>query len=150
MKKLIKIVLPIVLVIAILLPIFSCLGLTGKFYTLEEAYNNGYIIKEELQTIADMHNNGYVGLESLSNSRESEIKIALARHLRKNSDTFSDITAKEISVKAFYGAYDNVYVVKVAYGEYMDWIKPTEIEIDGIILHFSQPSRVKDLVVYKR
>lgn len=150
MKKLIKIVLPIVLVIAILLPIFSCLGLTGKFYSLRDAYNNGFITKEELQTIADMHNNGQgrSEVDSLSFTVKKSIESSWARGLRKKYDR--DIKARDVAVGYYYGEYNGYYVCILIDGYHTDEFMDLVLNIDDVKMYFSHIYYIKRLVVYKR
>ncbi len=116
MKKVLKIVLPIVLCVAILLPIFSCLGPTGTFYSLEQAYNDKLISYEDLLNIAYNSNNykyneelfeGFTPTEKgeLDKSVERTIKKALSKRSknREKPDTF---------IIYYYGCYNDYYVIK--------------------------------------
>ena len=90
MKKLIKIVLPIVLCITMIMPIFLCgCANYGTFYSLKEAYSNGYITKEDVQLIAEIQNKG--GSSSLANEISNEIKKSYAKQYASRNYNYKDV-----------------------------------------------------------
>ena len=139
MKKLIKIVLPIVLCITMLMPIFLCgCANYGTFYPLEQAYNDKLISYEDLLNIA-YHTGNYRYNEELfenftptekgelDKSVERTIKKALSKRSksREKPDTF---------IISYYGCYNGYYVVKC---DNEDWLRPAVIiegfdVIDGV------------------
>ena len=145
-KRIISIVIvSIIVLVSSVLIFFSCAG-TGKFYSLRDAYEAGYLTKEQIQEVANYHNNGLHN-NDMDLTLSSQVKNSWARYLKENSDTFSDIKANDIDFK-HYGTYGKYSVVMMYYGHNADQYAPTDVEIDGIVFHFGHYNTVKDLVVY--
>ena len=58
--------------------------ITGVFYTMEEAYEAGYLTREDLTNIAYYHNEWVPYPETLDNSIAEAIKKTQAEDLRKD------------------------------------------------------------------
>ena len=120
----------------------------GEFYSLQTAYEDGLIQKEDLQTVANYHNSNQT--IELSNAQLVDtIKDLFARELRETSNDFSAITSEEIMLTKFYGVYGNCYIVLLDYGYNTDEYVPFDLEIDGIVFSFGHPRYVNRLVVFK-
>ncbi|MCL2798334.1 MAG: hypothetical protein FWD58_09835 [Firmicutes bacterium] len=105
----------------------------GAFYTLQEAYDNGWLTQEDLRSIAYYHNGGEVfivpegfvyttniklheemeEIEHLPNPKnpevldaetEKQIKLAQVNELRKYNIR---IARKDVSIIGYYGTYGN-------------------------------------------
>ena len=141
MKKLIKIVLPIVLVIAILLPIFSCIGPTGTFYKLKEAYDNGLLTKNDLTEIAYYYQGNDIANEQ--NREEISLDVLSARKSRKIKRTYKTqilnkrwLSNSYIALYAYYGTYNGAVAVGITddYNDY-DLFFYEEYEVGGVIFY---------------
>ena len=77
----------------------------GEFYYhLNEAYNQGLLTQEDLQSIADIHHSGELSLEGLD--EETELRI--------RQDYVMLITSiEEIYIKSYYGTYNGWVAYKV-------------------------------------
>ena len=141
MKKLIKIVLPIVLIIAILLPIFSCIGPTGTFYKLKEAYANGLLTKNDLTEIAYYYQGNDIANEQ--NREEISLDVLSARKSRKIKRTYKTqilnkrwLSNSYIALYAYYGTYNGAVAVGITddYNDY-DLFFYEEYEVGGVIFY---------------
>lgn len=71
----------------------------GPFYSLEYAYNKGFLTTDDLQTIADYHNKGISCSELLDSETKGAIIKDWAEKLRnKDPEHASDITEDIISI----------------------------------------------------
>ena len=78
----------------------------GAFYSLQEAYDNGWITEENLQSIADLYHNKQT-------APEIDISEAVSYSIRK---TFADewkASVSDVSYK-YYGEYNDCFAVKVS------------------------------------
>ena len=122
----------------------------GNFYSLKEAYEKGLLEKENIQTIADYHNNKTSAPEPLSDKMAMEIKEEWSKKWKMDSGNCFDIATDEVGLMRYYGYYDNVYVVFLSYGQYIDLYAPCEFEIEGIVFSFSHANYMDGLVVYQK
>lgn len=119
--------------------------ITGAFYTLSEAYNSGYLSKEDLQSIADYLNEEIEFPESLDSEVEKAIKETAAYNIRnRDIEPFPDATAGGIIIVAFYGVYSDNFVIKMRnnYDLHPDDVPSRWEEIGGIQFHFIGYDRV--------
>ncbi len=109
MKRVLKIVLPIVLCVAMLMPIFLCgCANYGTFYSLKEAYSNGYITKEDVQLIAEIQNKG--GSSSLANEISNELKKSYAKqYARRNCSN------KDVRIIKYIGEFNGCHAVIIEF-----------------------------------
>ncbi len=111
----------------------------GTLFTLQEAYDNGYLTKADLESIAHDLNEDIDFHETLDCKIESTIKETAAYHIRnRDTEPFPEATAEGFLIIAFYGVYSNNYIIKLR-NDYD--INPTDVpnyweEIDGIQFNF--------------
>lgn len=98
----------------------------GSFYTLQEAYNNGLITREDLMSIAYYHSGRTYNEESmsatynpapkipevLSDETELKIKTTAAEEYKDEHDIKSAI-ADGFTITKYYGTYNNCTAVMV-------------------------------------
>jgi len=122
----------------------------GTFYTLQQAYEQGIINREDLQQIADYQNRIKLNEDTLSKRVKSEIKRKWVKLLNKKEKKIYWVTNAKVK---YYGKYKNAYVVMMTYDTgkgLLDWYLPMEKEIEGIKFLFFQPSLKEEILVYVR
>lgn len=112
----------------------------GEFYTLEEAYNNGLLTKENLEEIAYYINENLNYPKALNRITEKKIKNDMAYKISCEMN-IEKAEARDVFIKAYYGEYSGCYVVRIDY-EY--WAYPAFpvskwLEIDGVKIHIIYP-----------
>lgn len=122
--------------------------ITGVFYTMEEAYEAGYLTREDLTNIAYYHNEWVPYPETLDNSIAEAIKKTQAEDLRKN---VPEAKAEDIQIIKYYGEYNGNYAVMVdnPYGEYPAVIVDEWETVGGVKFHYTSFERVVVWVVDK-
>ena len=110
----------------------------GEFYTLQEAYDNGLLTKENLEEIAYYVNNSLSYPEALDGKIEKKIKNDMAYEIR-HAEKAAVKNAKPDGVRVFwyYGEYSDCYIVRLI-NDY--WLLPAGesynwINIDGVEIH---------------
>ena len=106
---------------------------TGSFYTLQEAYDNGWLTQDDIMSIAYYHNGGRAYNEEimsetyqpapkmpevLSEETELKIKITVAEGYRQKYKE-KDATPEEITIKEYYGTYGDCVAI-MAYDIHTD------------------------------
>lgn len=119
MKKLVSILISLVCIICIALSFTGCVS-KGKFYSLEQAYDNGFLTIEDLQSIAEIYNGEAVCTQELDGKTEKAIKSSIVDILKNEGETKAQIEDTEI-VK-FYGKYSDCFVVTY---DSVYWMYPT-------------------------
>ncbi len=121
----------------------------GAFYSLQMAFDNGWLTKEDLQSIAYYHNDDSMPTypNALSAEVEKAIKETRAYNLRDEVDAdgisrFPDAKAEDVSLRGYYGKYNNLFAVLIAdsfteYGQ-AEW---SEI-IDGVTFHYADGNKI--------
>lgn len=121
----------------------------GSFYSLQKAFDNGWLTKEDLQSIAYYLNDDSMPIypNELSVEIEKAIKETRAFNLRAEVDAsgvsrFPDAKAEDISFRGYYGNYNNLFAVMIAdsfteYGQ-AEW---SEI-VDGVTFHYADGNRI--------
>ncbi len=117
----------------------------GAFYSLQTAYDNGWICRNDLRNIAyhrtgDAQKKGFVPTaknpEVLSAETELAIKEAYIRDLRENYNDTVDINLDGVSIDAYYGEYEGFIAIMISgYYGYMDVI--TEDNVGGVKFIYS-------------
>lgn len=114
----------------------------GELYSLEEAYEIGFLSQRDLKKIAYFHNadNEATFPVGLSEAAEGAIKNTYAEKYR-NDEHFNseEITAEVFSVRSFYGYYYKSCIVTV---DSTLWNYTTDVvdewkEIGGVNFHFT-------------
>lgn len=139
MKKLFGIFLAAVTVIA------ACVGFSGckqkpagTLYSLQEAYEYGFLTKEDLEQIAYYNNKNEKPEKELDPKIEQKIKEALAEERTKNDWNYDfygrPAQAEDFEIEKYYGEYRGCYAFRkldktVSYPAYpfMEWV-----EIGGV------------------
>lgn len=122
--------------------------ITGVFYTMEEAYEAGYLTREDLTNIAYYHNEWVPYPETLDNSIAEAIKKTRAEDLRKD---VPEAKAEDIQIIKYYGEYNGNYAVMVdnPYGEYPAVIVDEWETVGGVKFHYRGFNRIVVWVVDK-
>lgn len=129
----------------------------GEFFTLQDAYEQGFISKDELMSIAYYHNGGNKGItnesyirtpkspEALSIDTENAIKETKAYYLRRKS--LAGLSAKkakadDVEIINYYGTYNNYSAIMMidTYTVYDESL--WEIEIDGVKFFYNDGNRI--------
>lgn len=158
MKKFLSILLSLVSIICISFAFVGCgedETETGTFYTVTEAYESGYLTREQVMSIAYYHNDGrglnegimdenYTPLpkspENLSTETDKAIKDSFY-----NSDKweeFKDYYAYEDIGYGYYGTYGNAVAVKIAVSGQPAGTIVWKEEIDGIKIDYRNTLRI--------
>lgn len=114
----------------------------GMFYSLQEAYDDGLLMVDDLQSIANYQNTGTLCATELSADAISAIKETYLEHLfsQTHSDgtlMFPDATKSDITILGHYGTYNEAIALKICdkYSSYTDEEK--EIIVAGISIIYS-------------
>ena len=133
--KQVKIVLvAFILGIVMIFGVVGCNTVKGTFYTLQEAYDNGWLTQENLQTIANYHHDNSISYpESLSDNIAKSIKRSWAKKL-KDDNPETDITEEKVNIVNYYGTYNECVAVIVDRSDvdYPAVYAPVTIEIGGV------------------
>ena len=101
----------------------------GTFYTLQEAYDNGWLTKADLMSIAYYHNGGQIYNEEimsedyepapktpeiLSKNVDLAIRQTLVNDLNKEYDSDSFVL-NNIVICAYYGTYNGGAAIRIVY-----------------------------------
>ena len=111
----------------------------GKFYTLQESYDNGFLTKEDLEQIAYLVNNELSYPQKLESDIENAIKDAAAYEMRNRKiEPYLDASADGFTIVRYCGVYSGNYVI-IMRNDYD--IFPTDVpsywkEIGGVQFHF--------------
>ena len=136
-KRLNRIIFLVVIVMA--LSFTACTKPEGSFYTLNEAYDNGWLTTEDLKSTAFYYrgdaDTGFVAKpknpETLSAETESAIKQAYLEVLKERKP---EATIDNVWIAEYYGTYGDVVVVKVWDDCFMyDLIFIPEVTIGGVL-----------------
>ncbi|MGI6759509.1 MAG: hypothetical protein ACOX40_06990 [Bacilli bacterium] len=82
----------------------------GIFFTLQEAYDQGYLKASDLDTVANYSNSNIQYSGKLSDDIQKQIKETALIELRNTSE---DAKLSDVSIISYYGKYNNCYVVRV-------------------------------------
>lgn len=126
MKKIKIVIVALILGIVIVFGIVCCNVVMGKLYTLQEAYDNGWLTQADLMSIAYYHNGGrahneeimdedYEPLsktpEELSRWTELKIKMAAAKEYRGREYNIKYARAKGFTITEYCGTYGDCVAV---------------------------------------
>lgn len=117
--------------------------LMGTFYTLQEAYDNGYLTKEDLEAVAAEFENHSLDLPELA--IQQAIKKDYLNMFKEFSQRYPDATVDDISIWGYYGDYNGSIVVRMSsiYTEYPGVMR--EYIVAGIKIEYSGP----DILVWR-
>ena len=162
MKKILSILLSLISVICIAFAFSACgeeqsngeFG-EGKFYTVTEAYENGYLTREQVMSIAYYHNGGNYKNEeimgedykplsitpkTLSVQAENSIKQTHLNEYYEGKD-YAELSG--IRIDSYYGTYNGCFVVMIS-DDYSGtagivWIE----EVAGINIYYISGNRIE-------
>ena len=121
----------------------------GTLYTLQEAYDNGYLTKEDLEQIAYYHNDRKSYPQTLDEAIAEKIKETAASERRRQDKYLSDkAKAEDFVLVKYYGNYNGSYTVMMnePYDEYPADIRDVWEDIDGVRIHYTSYG---DIVVWR-
>ncbi|MCM1438612.1 MAG: hypothetical protein NC131_05305 [Roseburia sp.] len=113
---------------------------TGQFYTLQEAYDNGYITQTDLENIAYYHNGEKSYPESLDENIANSIKSDWAKKLSDDETDSADNTVEiSVVIRGYYGTYGNcVAVIVERKGTvYVDVYRPIVVQIGNVTFKYN-------------
>lgn len=131
------------------------LGITGEFYTVTEAYEKGYITRDDVMSIAYYHNGGRAGNESVMSedyapqSKTPEIPDAATDKAIKTSfytselwDSYKDYYSYEDITYGYFGTYGRALAIRIGVkGEAVNDSVYLQ-EIDGIKIDYRNGKRI--------
>ena len=123
----------------------------GTFYSLQEAYRNGWLSDGDLSKIVLYNNNDTVYPEELSASLQSEIKEAAAEVSSEEINGAMQIEADDINIAKYYGTYNEFAIVSVSCTKfkYKDRYKAHDVEIGGVTFHYANDGYVREMAAWK-
>jgi len=122
----------------------------GMFRTLQEAYDEGLLTAQDLQTIANYHANGTLPAGELSTEIASAIKELAAKNMRESELTpVEDAKAADFSIIRYYGVYNGSVALMIndPYHEYPAEDLDINETIAGVLFHYTNPNRI---IVWKQ
>ena len=142
-KRFFYVVIPILMV---LLFVLSACVETNGFYTLQEAYDRGYLTKEDLEQIAYYINNGLSCPEPLDSSIEDAIKESAAYEMRnRETHPYPEATADDFTILNYYGSYSDCFVVSMndCYDLFPADVPNYWEEIGGVQFHITNYNKIR-------
>lgn len=159
MKKVIAFILSVV---SVVITAFALVGCTnnetledGKFYTVTEAYEKGYLTREQVMSIAYYHNGGRSHNEEIMSenyqplpqtpkkpSEETDKFIKNSFYNSEYWNQYSDSCTKEDIFYTYYGTYDKAIVLKIGAGIEAVGDVVWEENVDGIIINYRNEKRL--------
>jgi len=117
----------------------GCTSIKGSFYSLQEAYDNGWLTQEDLQSLAYYYNVGsndesFVpkpkNPESLSKETENMI---IKTHLEGIKKDFPTATISDVNIAEYYGVYNDCIAISVRDNYYaIDVLVEPEYIVGGV------------------
>lgn len=123
---------------------------TGKFYTLKEAYENGYLTQSDLMSIAYYHNGEKSCSLTLDENVSKSIKKAWAKKLADGGkDSYKNLTDSDVSIDEYYGTYNKcvTVIVDLIDAEYAQVYNPYTVEIGNVVFNYCYPR--PQIIVWK-
>lgn len=113
----------------------------GEFFTLQQAYDGGYLSREDLQNIASYHNNNKNYPENLKEEIAEAIKKDWAKKLSDSDNSTEVLTAEDIAINEYYGTYSGsvAIIVDRKDAQYIDKYAPYSKEIGEVSFSYSYP-----------
>ena len=119
----------------------------GNFYSLEEAYENGWLTQEDILSIAYYYNQGTDGNEELMGENyapnpmvpetlDEERVNQIKRTYLNEVIAMPEGTLEHVIIRAYYGTYDESVVIDITddYHGY-DYVFEPEHEIGGVLFY---------------
>lgn len=154
LKKILPILLALISTICIAFAFGGCnksVKVSGQFYTLRQAYENGWLNEDDLKSIADYHNNKKTYPIPLSNEEEVAIKETAAFEVRSDErNQRPDAGAEEFFISEYYGVYNDCYAVIIDDSYVMfPGIDDYWENIGDVSIHYLTPVKIKIWRPYK-
>ena len=114
MRKIINILCAVMAIVLFCCGVAGCAPRSaGAFYTLEEAYEEGWLTQDDLKSIAELHNNNLQYSEKLDEEIARFVKETAAQEARDDEHSpFSNAKAEDFTILKYYGIYhQDCYVV---------------------------------------
>ena len=112
----------------------------GEFYSLQEAYDNGYLTKEDLENIAYYNNNKLLTYPETIDETVAALIKEDAANIRRNQDKLPilDAKAEDFEILKYYGTYNGCYVVLLnePYDKFFTVIIDEWVTIGGGEFHY--------------
>ncbi|MCL2140420.1 MAG: hypothetical protein FWH42_01900 [Dehalococcoidia bacterium] len=111
--------------------------ITGKFYSLQKAYDDGLLSRQDLMNIASYPSSFGNAELALSVDTQLSIKEACAESLRnRTTSPITEATADDITIEYYFGTYNNCVAVIVsnAFTLYSDAL--WDDVIAGVVFHY--------------
>ena len=156
MKKILSILCTAIVTVLLCGGIAGCASQTyGTFYTLEEAYEAGFLARDDLMSIAYYHNGGREYNESIMNEEYApiekvpevldakisrEIKETAAQESRTQEQSSSvEVKAEDFELLGYYGKYNDCFAITIRniHEETTAEIVNYVTEIDGVKIHYT-------------
>ncbi len=159
MKKLIAFILSVV---SVVITAFALVGCTnnetledGEFYTVTQAYEKGYLTREQVMSIAYYNNNGCRGNEEIM-VEDYQPLPKIPEELRKETDKaiinsfynsqfwerYEEHFKKTDIFYEYFGTYDNAIALKVSVNGEAVSLPMWEEKIDGVIICYNNEKRI--------
>jgi len=107
--------------------------------SIERAYKNGLLTKEDLQDLAYHINNGIAYEGEVDEETKQAIKEYIARQLKSTPPYISEAKADGVTIQMIYGCYSGIYIVKaetIYTTHSTDVPPPLWAEIDGVAFFY--------------
>lgn len=149
MKKLISVLLAFVSVICVTFSFVGCGDgeiKIGTFYSLQEAYDEGFISEYFLQEIAEYHNNDIIYPVSLTEAKKRAIKETAAYDVRSDiRNNHPDCVAEDFIILKYYGQYNGYYAVIIK--NMRTWSPAIDVDdwinIGSVAIHYTAHDKIK-------
>ncbi|MDE6850183.1 MAG: hypothetical protein K2J54_02530, partial [Clostridia bacterium] len=112
---------------------------SGTFYTLQQAYDNGYLTQADLESIAYYHNGEKPYPENISEDTAKSIKRDWAKNLTDDeTNPTEDVTEDEVTIRKYYGTYNGCVAVTVERTGAMHpaVYNPVVVEIGTVVFNY--------------
>ena len=113
----------------------------GRFYTLQEAYDESILSVEDLQTMANYLSTFTQPTERLSQDSESKIKELAARDLK-----YPDAKAEDFTITKYFGTYNGCVTFIIECCHYSRPAVCVDKTIAGVEFHYPTPD---EIIVWK-
>ena len=113
----------------------------GRFYTLQEAYDESVLSVEDLQTMANYLSTFTQPTERLSQDSESKIKELAARDLK-----YPDAKAEDFTITKYFGTYNGCVTFIIKCCHYFRPAVVVDKTIAGVEFHYPTPD---EIIVWK-
>lgn len=114
---------------------------TGRFYSLEKAFENQFLTKDDLESIAHYLHTSESYLEPLDNKIEKSIKETrvielLSYAFEDGTERYPNANIDEVEVVGYYGKYEDCYAVMLT-EHYHEFGQATRtVEIGGVVFNY--------------